>query len=1564
MPKSNLSVYIPRNDNEAYEELKTKQLPIELKEQLQIIDSYPELIEKKIESIIQRIFDKNSLANTLCMPQLQLSGSDNENASIITTGKQPVLIITKGLLKNVQSEDELAGVIAHELGHLLLYKQHQEVEHQNKIEEIAADNLGVNLLHQAGYDPDGVIYFLRRAGGDNAHLITIEDITHADSLDEGTRLIQTVTDPHPSDKSRIRAMEINITSLKRDGILTNIPKITLLDQKFKESVNNVSYTSPIAKGLNDIGYENLSILDKLGVLTILLNDIYPPTNSTSAERLAEIASYIDQLTVDFAQPDQSEAFKCLADVTMGYKILDSWRNIVRPKNIPFGSPIDGKITVALEHVWIQGGKDSQYLARREDLKKSLEQFYDAKTKEEAEHFASEIVALCKKISVNYQVPPIFKGFYPPSIQEVKTAIDVHGSWNPPYQKQVLWCLENHSENIKKVLSGMNIDKDPWVKNIIGFIENNEKNQLHMIIHNPKAPTSIERSGLFSENTALWAQFVRTKEGVATDRLILVPPYPWKHFAPETALETLTLSHQHESENKRLYEEQVISNVDWELLKTDFPCFILQYGRLIFNYYSVVPVASPFARKFFDELTSFLPHADEDYIAQLSGFFENNTPIDGEAILSFMDFYPKDNQWSYESVSRPKSWYLNHPFIQFILNPISSIVMTDAFKLRHLKETSGFIIPDSNKKLKNIFSIPLHSILSNYPQSINTVADLEVAAKVEPAYMAITLALEAERLAYAFETSMTLQEFVILDQLSRVSRNEEAYVSNMNTFFTQLKHKTVQRALNIDDCEELIKNYRFAIAYYLLQEIPSIRNEAYEKIKTLLPKLPAPKQLECLKALLKPEVFIPSKIGISALDKKYDGYIAHPEFRSWAIEQLTDLIVADLGKDDGSSDYLTRIKLVIDDIGANTVGITQLTTLSTLATKINAQKEVAFLMRDTYNHNSVASALEKSYEGVAIELLINESSKDPVLRKHLLDFLAKPLNQSSTSTLRDYIKSRYEYKFLKLSKETIDDVIDDQLQNYYRNFRASSLTMRVIYLEPLLFPLNSTKNQQLDIIQKLIDEVFPTSANTPVLAHNTADENEYAKIIINAYLGVAQLGERRLLTTALFVATMQEEQDTKRTLGQKLNMVLSHMGPAGGKLLQAIHSHPQTPENLKRDIASSKTLFDPPLRWELVEYVDKSGLLEHSENNPNPVIHIGPLVGAGSFGLTVFNTLNDGTKVADTFLRDRAAIKAERELTIMSAATNKIVSLRPELKPITNMVNEAQRSAREETNMQLAEQANALAVQSYHNIQVVVGTHKFTHEVTQLQKTGDNFKRVTIAPGEHFNDLKASSYKTALAKAMIITQLSLRLAGFNTDLDRHGGNIKIQGNTICHFDFGAMNLSSITEEDKRITGKILAQILIAVFKGEAFSKALLTTIQNAQVSEVSRIYLNGMNKDFLALGDYLKEIDKQELAHLVAQCFIRDTVDSQINAAFKEELGLVPYVLFYFSEMLYMLISQIQGKGCDIHLNETISNVEQVQHEPKNKIRSPLVCYSSFFSHKTSDEVLSLSIEQTPKNSIN
>ncbi|MFI4963337.1 MAG: hypothetical protein ACHP6H_05720, partial [Legionellales bacterium] len=264
-----------------------------------------------------------------------------------------------------------------------------------------------------------------------------------------------------------------------------------------------------------------------------------------------------------------------------------------------------------------------------------------------------------------------------------------------------------------------------------------------------------------------------------------------------------------------------------------------------------------------------------------------------------------------------------------------------------------------------------------------------------------------------------------------------------------------------------------------------------------------------------------------------------------------------------------------------------------------------------------------------------------------------------------------------------------------------------------------------------------------------------------------------------------------------------------------------------------------------------------------------------------NTLSDGSRFADTFLRNKAAIRAAREFRMMHAAAKDIVKKQHELGPITQMIEEAQRSAIEETDMSLAKQANLTAERAYKHIKVRVGPYYFTHQVTQLNKIGANFKRADIAPGVHFNDLNPSPYKEAIAKAMIVTQLSLRLAGVNTDLDRHGGNIKIQGTTIAHFDFGAMNLAPLTEEDKTVTGWVIAETLNAVVNGEPFAKALLTQIQRAKASEATRSYLNGLNKDFLALGDYVDAIKPNELASIIAQCLTSERIDLQINAAFRE-----------------------------------------------------------------------------------
>jgi hypothetical protein len=230
-------------------------------------------------------------------------------------------------------------------------------------------------------------------GGDEGHLINLESVTDAGSLQKAADTLQELADPHPSDASRIRTMESYITSLERNAASTNKPQITQLDSGFKDSANLINYESPITKGLNKVAYDTLPVTEKLKVLTCLLNDIYPPTNRTSAERLGEIAEKIGVLTVNLTNTAEAEAFKCLTDITMGkFKVYEG--TLVFPRKCQIGQNISRQIDEALNNVWQRASKDPNYLSRHEDLKKALEFFIAATTKDDAEKHATDISALC------------------------------------------------------------------------------------------------------------------------------------------------------------------------------------------------------------------------------------------------------------------------------------------------------------------------------------------------------------------------------------------------------------------------------------------------------------------------------------------------------------------------------------------------------------------------------------------------------------------------------------------------------------------------------------------------------------------------------------------------------------------------------------------------------------------------------------------------------------------------------------------------------------------------------------------------------------------------------------------------------------------------------------------------------------------------------------------------------------------------------------------------------------------------------------------------------------------
>lgn len=131
-----------------------------------------------------------------------VSSEDELNAYALPGGK---IVVLSGLLKEAKSDDEIAGVIGHEIGHVVHRDTLRRLLHTSGLgvslaiisggfisneqikeilpavqnieglsysrgQEAAADTIGVRLTMEAGYDPEGIIRLFERMEKDNPHL--------------------------------------------------------------------------------------------------------------------------------------------------------------------------------------------------------------------------------------------------------------------------------------------------------------------------------------------------------------------------------------------------------------------------------------------------------------------------------------------------------------------------------------------------------------------------------------------------------------------------------------------------------------------------------------------------------------------------------------------------------------------------------------------------------------------------------------------------------------------------------------------------------------------------------------------------------------------------------------------------------------------------------------------------------------------------------------------------------------------------------------------------------------------------------------------------------------------------------------------------------------------------------------------------------------------------------------------------------------------------------------------------------------------------------------------------
>ena len=72
--------------------------------------------------------------------------------------REGLVKITRGMVNFIEDEDELAAVVAHEMGHLMA--KHKGAQTPEK--EMEADRIGLELMEKAGYDPNAAVKFWTR----------------------------------------------------------------------------------------------------------------------------------------------------------------------------------------------------------------------------------------------------------------------------------------------------------------------------------------------------------------------------------------------------------------------------------------------------------------------------------------------------------------------------------------------------------------------------------------------------------------------------------------------------------------------------------------------------------------------------------------------------------------------------------------------------------------------------------------------------------------------------------------------------------------------------------------------------------------------------------------------------------------------------------------------------------------------------------------------------------------------------------------------------------------------------------------------------------------------------------------------------------------------------------------------------------------------------------------------------------------------------------------------------------------------------------------------------------
>ncbi len=493
--------------------------------------------------------------------------------------------------------------------------------------------------------------------------------------------------------------------------------------------------------------------------------------------------------------------------------------------------------------------------------------------------------------------------------------------------------------------------------------------------------------------------------------------------------------------------------------------------------------------------------------------------------------------------------------------------------------------------------------------------------------------------------------------------------------------------------------------------------------------------------------------------------------------------------------------------------------------------------------------------------------------------------------REYPRVRRE------SKLAVTPLEEQHARQFYELFWSQSAEVRAVALKLLLIPpeaeYQDRKSGTHDHFYKAFD--FVAEQIFPEGMRYGADSKKILKI----FLEETDPSLRGFMLAALMAASEKVAGAPEEySAGKRLAMILSMLGPAEKKLGQAINSHPLTPEDLRSDTKSIKSMSDPLPRWDLLERIAEA-VPESYRDAALP--RIGSTLGAASYYIAV-----DCDDSVLSILRPHARELARTGLDRMEAIAIRL-SNDPELKHVAGPFVESIQQAREmialETDHEKGVVQQVNAWKRYEGLSIGVDDDTFSFNTAAWKGCGPEFRHQQKVDGEHFLDIferdgAQDPFTRKAALAHITAELVNILSGERFDHDRHGSQSKIvRGNgthTIGLFDHGCMALTAPTDAEKRQLATVLCDLVEGYLQGKTglLERAHSIIRERREHDGVAPAYLVSVERALLALNDFMRFdstgestlLKRSDLGGAIAAVFRSGEVDPVFSSTIAERFA--------------------------------------------------------------------------------